>query len=153
MKIPIYECPVTSSTIEIWWISGFFTQYCSFTLSADIVAGAFGGDEYYRYFCHQFSVGFNIECLCLVKIISEVLDIVYYVRKNGERVDLKAQSYYEAVNLIEFFQLYPLQSNKQHAAFEIWREFVYSLSTNKRNRARLQYFFKLIDQLNKINCS
>lgn len=127
----------------MWWISGFLTLYCNFELSANLIAAAFGSDQYVRIFRHYFTVGFNITYLPLIKVIADTIGLNYYERKNHERVDITAQALHEASNLCDFFDKYPPQSNK-NAEYEIWREFVYS-------EVRLRYFEKLIDQLKNLN--
>lgn len=75
----------------------------------------------------------NVE---LAKIISIYLEVSYDVRRQGDRVDIQAQSLAERIRLVRFLSTYPLQSYK-HSEFKLWRKYVMALEHDSRiNRQR-----------------
>lgn len=118
IALPAYTPSITFSSIDPWWISGYFTLYCSFRLS---IEGGGWGESVYNKFPHVFSVSFNIAELALIEIISYRLGISHYVRSNGERVDLIAKTATEAHFITAFLDQYPLQSYK-HEQYLVWRK-------------------------------
>lgn len=64
----------------------------------------------------------DISELELVKLIADYLEAKTYVRKLGDRVDINIAGLEQCINLITFFDRYPLQSIK-HKEYLIWREY------------------------------
>ena len=102
IALPAYICPVTFNTINPWWINGFYIVVSAFTDNNKLFQAI--TNKYW----HVFSVGFNIEMLPLVEVIADYINITFYIRSNGLRVDLMAQSDIECKDVISFFQSYPM---------------------------------------------
>lgn len=123
--LPAYNLPVSS--LNPWWISGYLTLYCSFALKID---AAGWGESVYNKFRHPFYFSFDSKNLPLANAIGAYLSLSVYVRGSGERVDVMAQSTAEAESVIDFFDVYPLQSYKNDQ-YEVWRKFVMSISVDR----------------------
>lgn len=115
IAMPEYTPSVDANSIDRWWISGFFTLYCNFSLKLD---SGYWNNAPYNKFRHVFSVSFDASLGVLAKIIADALDVSCYVRKDG-RVDIMAQGLEEALRISLFFKSYPLQSYKQEQ-FDVW---------------------------------
>lgn len=68
----------------------------------------------YNKFRHIFSFSFKIDSLALAQVIALYLSISCYVRNDSQRVDVMSQSLAEALEVVVFFTLYPLQSHKSN---------------------------------------
>jgi hypothetical protein len=68
----------------------------------------------YNKFRHIFSFSFKIDFLALAQVIALYLSISCYVRNDSQRVDVMSQSLAEALEVVVFFTLYPLQSHKSN---------------------------------------
>ncbi len=117
IQLPAYILPVNYNSINCWWISDYFTLYCTFSLRIER-----GGwkDFVYNKFRNDFSAGFNIDVLPLVKLLAEIFGCSYYLHSEGDRVILMAQSTKECDEICNFFKTYPLQSYKQKQ-FLVWK--------------------------------
>lgn len=67
ISLPSYVVPVTAYTINPWWISGYLTLYCSFSLS---ITGGGWKESVYNKFRHSFMFSFNIASLSLAQVIA-----------------------------------------------------------------------------------
>lgn len=83
ISLPSYIVPVSVDTINPWWISGYLTLYCSFSLS---VTGGGWKESVYNKFRHSFSFSFNILSLGLAQVIASFLLVSCYVRTSEQRV-------------------------------------------------------------------
>lgn len=81
----------------------------------------------------------------MAKVIAEFLELSCYIRTNG-RVDVQAQSKEQAINLMGYFDQYPLQSYK-HAHYEVYREAILLLSNLTRNPYFEDQYNALVDKL------
>jgi len=151
MVLPTHTVTVTSNNINPWWISGYLTLYCSFILT---IAGGGWGDSVYNR--HMFTVSFTMLDFALAEVISSHIGLSLYVRTNEQRVDVMSQSMKEALNLIDFLDVYPLQSYKQEH-YEVWQQYVKDLSddqfddlqrrSSNPGPGRFRYYNKLADRL------
>jgi hypothetical protein len=149
--LPQYIIPVTLETINPWWISGYITLYCSFSLKIDAAGWK---ENIYNKFRHIFIVGFDIKNLLICELVANYLGITFYIRENGQRVDMTAQSSNEVNSLIKFLDSYPLQSYKNDQ-YKIWREYVKTVTAQREldfqrksvHSARFDSLIKLVDKL------
>lgn len=157
IQLPAYILPVNYNSINCWWISGYFTLYCTFSLRIER-----GGwkDSVYNKFRNDFSPGFNIDVLPLVKLLAEIFGCSYYLHSEGDRVILMAQSTKECDEICNFFKTYPLQSYKQKQ-FLVWRKYIESITRDRlrdvqRSRLngstdRTKYYSNLIKLLSSLS--
>lgn len=151
VTLPAYTVPVTVDTLSPWWLSGYLTLYCSFSLT---IEAAGWKQDFYQKYRHRFAVSFaslpNYELFA--SVIAQYLGLPYYIRMDG-RIDVVAQSESEAHDLILFLDNYPLQSYKDEH-YNIWREAALQLASDRSNRQRTGTrhvrFYALTDKLNEL---
>jgi hypothetical protein len=153
ISLPSYTVPVKLEDLNPWWVSGYLTLYCSFGLKIEAAGG--WDKDIYNKFRHTFKVSFDNASLSLAHLIADFIGIPYYVRSDGERVDVMAQSSQEVNNVVSFLDDYPLQSYK-NAQYDIWRTYVQSITIDRESDIqrrlkhqpidRFDYYSKLIDQ-------
>lgn len=147
LSLPAYTLPVAAEVINPWWLSGYLTLYCSFSLNLE--AAGWKNEIYHKY-RHRFTFSLQPDLTLLATAISQYLGIPMYIRGDG-RIDIMAQSMEETFGIISFFEDYPLQSYK-NSHFVIWRDCVVQLegdrSKNLPGNVLQNKFFLLMDKLN-----
>lgn len=123
VSLPSYSLDI--SEFNGWWVSGYLTINCSFWLC---VLPKWLGNNLFECLRHSFSVSRNIEHIDIISALCNYLQGNLIRRSNGERVDLNINNLQSALNLIKFFESYPLESTK-HAQFLIFKQFVELAST------------------------
>jgi hypothetical protein len=106
---------------------------------------------------HTFNFSRDISEIEIIKLIAEYFGVNYYIRTNGDRVDVNLTNIKDCLNLIQFFNKYPLQSRK-HQEFLIWRDFVIKAKNFHESNPKLRgsldnylpLFFNLIEKLESI---
>lgn len=128
LSLPAYEVPVTEDKLNPWWLSGYLTLYCSFSL---FIEDNWGWEkDIYLKFRHRFSFSIDYEALPLAKILASFLGVSIITRKNLERVDIIAQSTEESQLIINFLNEFPLQSSKNEQ-YLVWRQYVIDISFDR----------------------
>ena len=123
VSLPSYSLDI--SELNGWWVSGYLTINCSFWIC---VLPKWWDNKLFECLRHSFSVSRNIEHIEIISALCDYLQGNLIRRSNEERVDLNINSIHAALNLISFFERYPLESTK-HAKFLIFKQFVELAST------------------------
>jgi hypothetical protein len=114
LVLPNYTVPITVNTLNPWWLSGYFTLYCTFNLWID---AAGWGNDIYQKFRATFTFTTINAWSPFAQVIANYLGLSLYTRSDG-RVDVMAQSREQALDVAQFFNKYPLQSHK-HKEFMV----------------------------------
>lgn len=117
-----------------WYITGFCDGEAAFTYSRS--GGTFG---------LYFSINQREDNRQIIEDIQEYFNYVGYIYRNKGRFSAKTGKgtkpavYYRVTKIdelkiiVEHFDQYPLQSEKKHEAYKVWREMVIHKLENYRN--------------------
>ena len=137
--------------LDPWYVTGFCDGEAAFTYSR--ASGSFGlyfsirqrddnrqiVEDIRAYFNHIGNIYHSKESLSS-RMAGHSLASAYY---RVTRVD-------ELGDIIKHFDKYPLQSNKKHQAYEIWREMVQHKASHFRS-VKYDVLRELADKLSKYN--
>lgn len=120
LTLPEYTPTVSTQTLNLWWLSGYLTLYCTFTLN---IRASGWKENIYQKYVHRLDISFDVSALKLAVIIASYFSASCYTRKDQTRVDVSIMSLESCLKVVEFLDEHPLQSDKA-AEYAVWKRFV-----------------------------